>query len=92
MLNQVLHEIKNAKYGINLNELSRKLDIDRSTLDGMIQFWVQKGRLVDDDVRDNSCTTDLTGNCGTSCAGPSNCSHIMEMPKSYSLKITKNRQ
>jgi len=86
MLNQVLNEIKNSKNGLNLNELSRKLDVDRSALDGMIQFWVQKGRLVDEDAEEaNSCPTS-GGSCGASCSGPEGCAFVMEMPKSYSIR------
>ena len=85
MLNQVLNEIKNSKYGLNLNELSHKLDIDRSALDGMIQFWVQKGRLIDDDATEaKTCPT--SASCSTSCSGASACPFMMEMPKTYSIR------
>ena len=50
MLNQVLQEIKFAQSALNLSDLSRKLGVERSALDGMIQFWVRKGRLRDDDA------------------------------------------
>lgn len=90
MLNQVLHEIQNAKHGLNLNDLSRKLDVDRGALDGMIQFLVQKGRLVDDDLEEStSCAADAVGSCGSSCEGPDNCSYIMDMPKTYSITVLK---
>ena len=89
MLNQVLKEIENTKHGLNLNELSRKLDIDRGTLDGMIQFWVQKGRLVDDDAQADSCTTDGVGSCGSSCSGTDDCSFVAKMPKTYSISMPK---
>ena len=92
MLNQVLNEISTSKNGLNLNDLSRKLDIDRSALNGMIQFWVQKGRLVDDDAAEaNSCTTE-SGSCALSCtSGESGCPFVMEMPKSYSLTNLQER-
>lgn len=45
MLSQILHELKNAKGPVDLNELSRRLGVQRSALDGMIQFLVRKGRL-----------------------------------------------
>ncbi len=86
MLNQVLNEISSSKNGLNLNELSHKLDIDRSALNGMIEFWVQKGRLVNDDaIEENSCSPER-GGCGASCSGVDGCSFVMEMPKTYSLK------
>jgi len=87
MLNQVLKEIQNSKNGLNLNELSHKLNTDRSALNGMIQFWVRKGRLVDDDTEEvASCSSDVHGSCGSSCPGADSCPFVMEMPKSYSLK------
>ena len=90
MLNQVLHEIELSQNGLNLNELSRKLDIDRSALDGMIQFWVQKGRLIDDaSAESTTCATETS--CGASCSGESACPFVMEMPKSYSLSNLQER-
>ncbi len=85
MLNQVLNEIKLAKNGLNLNDLSRKLNIERSALKGMIQFWVQKGRLIDDDAAESEtcATADI---CGKSCSGESTCAFVIEMPKTYSIR------
>lgn len=86
MINQVLHEIENTQGALNMNELSRKLGVDRTALDGMIQFLVHKGYLVDDDAAQlaagDSCAT---GSCGGSCPGPSHCTFIAKMPKSYSV-------
>lgn len=90
MLNQVLLEIELARNGLNLSELSHKLDIDQSALDGMIQFWVQKGRLVDDDVEEgDSCST--IDSCGRSCTGKSTCAFAMKMPKTYSIANRKTQ-
>jgi len=86
MLTQVLLEIKSAQNSLNLSELSRKLDIDRSALDGMIQFWVRKGRLRDDDadlaVMTSTCSPP---SCGGSCAGMAVCPFVAKMPKTYSI-------
>ncbi|MBT3322921.1 MAG: hypothetical protein HN392_11620 [Anaerolineae bacterium] len=85
MLKKVLIEIENSKNGLNLNELSHKLNLDRSALNGMIEFWVQKGRLVDDDAEEAiSCSS----SCGSSCSSDDGlgCSFVMEMPKTYSLR------
>jgi len=49
MLNQVLQEIKSAQSALKLSDLSHKLGVERSALDGMIQFLVRKGRLRNDD-------------------------------------------
>ncbi|ABU60283.1 FeoC-like transcriptional regulator [Roseiflexus castenholzii] len=45
MLYQILEAIEQANGPISLNELSRQLQIDASALEGMIAFWVRKGRL-----------------------------------------------
>jgi hypothetical protein len=90
MLNQVLNEIKNSKNGINLRELSRKLNIEQGALNGMIQFWVQKGRLVDDDAAEVDSCSIASGSCGSSCSCPDSCPFVMEMPKSYSLRENIN--
>ncbi len=87
MLNQVLNEIKLAKNGLNLNDLSRKLNIERSALKGMIQFWVQKGRLIDDDAAESeTCATAKSCSLSSSCPGLGSCPFVMEMPKSYSIR------
>ena len=84
MLNQVLQEIEAAQGPLDLNELSRRLDVERGALDGMIQFWVRKGRLVDDlDESDSVCAT---GSC-SGCSGPQGCPYTMTMPRTYSLKL-----
>jgi len=86
MLNQVLQEIRSTQSVLNLGDLSRKLGIERSALDGMIQFWVRKGHLIDDDAAENqSGAVCPTGSCGASCRGTSNCAFITKMPKTYSI-------
>jgi hypothetical protein len=86
MLNQVLLEIETAQSALNLGDLSRKLGIERGALDGMIQFWVRKGRLVDDDAVEIAvgavCSSSV---CGSSCTGPANCAFVAKMPKTYSI-------
>ena len=89
MLQQVLQEVKSAQEPLNLNELARKLNIDPSALEGMIRFWVRKGRLKDDDVDTaaSSSMCDDTGRCGHTCPGPTGCPFVMTMPRTYSLKL-----
>jgi DNA-binding HxlR family transcriptional regulator len=45
MLSQILQELERADGAIDLNELSRRLGVQRSALDGMIETLVRKGRL-----------------------------------------------
>jgi hypothetical protein len=91
MLNQVLQEIKFAQSALNLSDLSHKLGIERSALDGMIQFWVRKGKLRDDDADLAAVmSTCSPPSCGGSCAGMATCPFIAKMPKTYSIPSQKN--
>jgi len=86
MLWQILHEVEAAQGPLDLNELSRRLDIERSALDGMIQFWVRKGRLVDDAVVAGQATTVCASHaCSRGCPGPQQCSFVLKMPRTITL-------
>ncbi|MCP4428693.1 MAG: hypothetical protein GY803_29760 [Chloroflexi bacterium] len=86
MLHQVLHEISQVNGPVMLTDLSRKLDIAPSALQGMIDFWVRKGRLKDDDAETKAAMTCGSG-CGSACMGMSSCSFIAKMPKTYSVPL-----
>jgi hypothetical protein len=83
MLTQILHEIETAQGPITVRELSRKLEIDPQALEGMLEFWVCKGRIQNDD-KVATCNSG-TGTCGSTCSGSKNCTFIAKMPKTYSL-------
>jgi len=89
MLNQILHTIEDASGPVNLNDLSRKLGIERSALEGMIQFWVRKGCLRDDDAdlaaEAAAMSNCASTSCGGSCAGMADCPFVAKMPKTYSI-------
>ena len=68
-------------------ELSRRLGIERSALEGMIAYWVQKGRLIDDD---GTACSPASGHCSTSCTGAADCAFVAKMPKSYTVKVVDN--
>jgi hypothetical protein len=91
MLNQVLQEIESTQGTLTLNDLSRKLGIERGVLDGMIQFWVRKGRLLDEDAVDSAASLECSGgSCGASCVGLAECAFVAKMPKTYSLPKDKS--
>ena len=83
MLNQVLREIETTRGPVTISELSYRLGVERSALESMIQFWVRKGRIQDDDAPSPGNTE--IGGCGTSCTGIADCVFITKMPKTYSL-------
>jgi len=76
MLHQVLDAFKAAQGPLSLDELARRLEIDRGALEGMIDFWVRKGRLIE--------TGGLAEDCVT-CHGRQGCPFVVPQPKSYAL-------
>jgi len=85
MLKQVLHEIEQARSSISISELSHRLGVEADALEGMIQFWVRKGRLkVDNDVNGGANCSCGTG--ANNCAPVSDCIFIAKMPKSYTIQ------
>jgi len=87
MLNQVLHEIENSQGPITIRELSRKLAIDPNVLEGMIQFWVRKGRITSDE----DLSSGENALCSKSCSGTSDCVYITKMPKTFSVPSKSNK-
>ena len=86
MLRQVLQELEMAQGPISLEELSRRLDIDRDALRGMIEFWVRRGRLQNhDDAMAAALAACPTGSCSGCRLGPQDCSFGTNMPRMYSL-------
>jgi hypothetical protein len=86
MLRQVLREIEQAQGTVNLNELAHRLDVEPSALEGMIAFWVRKGRLRDDDqAAVAALQTCASGSCATSCPGPQGCPLVVKLPRTFSL-------
>ena len=86
MLRQVLQELESAPGPVNINELSQKLGIERSALEGMIQFWVRKGRLkTGSQAATEMAELCTTGSCGCACAGPVECPYVITMPQTYTL-------
>ena len=86
MLRQVLQEIELARGPVNINELSQKLGIERSALEGMIEFWVRKGRLRGGS-QPTAALTEVctTGSCSCACSGPVECPYVIKMPQTYTV-------
>ena len=84
MLRQVLQELESSTGPVDLNALSRKLDVERSALEGMVAFWVRKGRLKDDYAAAlaGSCAR---GDCAASCPDADSCPLVTKLPRSFSL-------
>jgi len=86
MLRQVLQELESARSAVNLNDLGRKLGVERSALEGMIAYLVHKGKLRDDErAQEIAMGLCNSGSCGGSCPGPQGCPFVMKMPRTFSL-------
>lgn len=74
-LRQVLYAFEDAKAPYTLNQLARQLDMTPGMLDGMIHYWVRKGKL-------RPVHTSMACNA---CGSSSQCPFIMQMPSTYEL-------
>lgn len=81
MLHAVLAAVENAAGPVSLDRLGQQLGIAPAALQGMLDFWVRKGRLrrVDAGV-EAACGQ---GHCGISCPGPAACPFAATLPRSY---------
>ena len=64
MLSRILEEFKKVDGPLDLNELSRRMDVERSALDGVIQLLVRQGKLCEVGPGTNTCAN---------CAGHLSC-------------------
>ncbi len=82
MLQQVLREFEHAREPLNLRDLAHKLGVERSALEGMIDYWIRKGRLKDDSAQ-TVCSSCGSGSaCGSE---PQGCPFVGKMPRTISL-------
>lgn len=87
MLREVLQAVEVAEGPITLNELSSKLELDPRVLDGMLEHWSRRGKLVVDGARKTACAGNVTParcSCG-SATDKANCPFLIRLPKSYSI-------
>jgi hypothetical protein len=55
MLNEILAEFRKTKSPLDLKELSRKLDVEYSALEGMLQTLVRQGKLREISLGSETC-------------------------------------
>lgn len=91
MIKQILAEFDRADAPLDLDELSQRLNIQKSALQGMLATLVRQGKLKKD-----SETAGSDQSCGhlqcIGCAASSNCPFIGKMPASYSKAKTQSSQ
>jgi len=79
MLSQIIGEFRKSSGPLDLNELSRRLGVERSALEGMLQLLVRQGKLREVGSDTEACTH---------CAGRLSCTSIQMgnlMGKAYEL-------
>lgn len=86
MLTKVIREIEAASGTLSLRELGARLGVEQSALAGMLEFWMQKGRLRLEGGTDGLGAA-CAGACSTSCPGPAECALFVKLPKMYELRI-----
>ena len=75
VLRQVLTIFETADKPLSLPQIAHQLNISLEQLDGMIQYWVRKGK-----IRESGAVTE----CG-SCGRKGGCPFVMELPRSFEL-------
>jgi len=88
MLREVLHAIESADGPVHVAALSQQLGIERTALEGMIEYWVRRGRLQERAPAELLCAPSA-GHCGSTCAGAAGCPFVARMPKSYIIHAIK---
>lgn len=83
----VLHAIEDRGGPVSLRQLGLELGIEPDALQGMIDFWVQKGRLRLQGASEGAlCAVGGCGGCPAS--GPEACPILMHMPRRYEVTRT----
>lgn len=73
-LRQVLTYFEEGQETVSLNQMAQKLGIERPLLEGMIDYWVKRGKLRE--VGATACQT---------CGSTSHCPFVMTLPRRYEL-------
>ena len=75
-LREVLRAFETASGPLSLNDIARDLDITPGMLDGMIDYWVHKGKIR---------PTASSAACSSCASAKSCCTYSPAMPRSYVL-------
>ena len=74
-LRQVLTIFENADGPLSMTQIARELDVSVPRLEGMLRYWVRKGKLRE---------TGSAANCGT-CGSAGACPFVLDLPRGYEL-------
>lgn len=88
MLARLLDELEASTEPLSVDALSRRLDLQPSAVEGMLDELVRMGRLRRDDPG-VACTlsrTDQEGTpCGNTCGPVSGCPLVVRLPRSFEV-------
>jgi hypothetical protein len=76
MLRRVLTAFEETGEPRSLNDMARELEVTPGMLQGMIEYWVRRGRLREAGSTFSNCQT-----CGTA----DGCPFVVRMPRRYEL-------
>jgi hypothetical protein len=71
-LRQILKEISEARGGVGIDDIARKVGVTRDEADAMVDYWVRKGRLSVDDLA-AACPSGGCGGCAQGVNGTPGC-------------------
>ncbi|MCA9914931.1 MAG: hypothetical protein KC496_16370 [Anaerolineae bacterium] len=75
-LREVLNHFSDQSAPISLTRMAREMNLQPGVLQGMIEYWVRKGKLREVNTSGDNCTT-----CGVKGA----CPFIVNLPRYYEL-------
>lgn len=85
MLSRILEEIRAAQGPLSIRELSRKLDVQPSALEGMLLQLLRMGKLeVENSIPEGESCSTCAG-----CAGVNDCPFIFRSPQRFRLPDEK---
>jgi len=91
MLREILSEFDRVDAPLDLDELSDRLNIQKSALQGMLSTLVRQGKLVKEDAGGAPAQGEVcSGFQCMGCASASGCPFIGKMPSSYSKAKTQS--
>jgi hypothetical protein len=85
MLKAIIEAIKREKAPLSLEGLSERLDVDRSALEGMLDYLVQKGIISDLQGTYAPPAQGCQGFSCKDCPASGKCPFIMQQPRSFTI-------
>lgn len=87
MLRELLQRVEAAEGPVSLAELGRELGVEPAALDGMLQYWVCRGRLAVEGRPGAVCASAGAAACHCgSCPGAAECPFIARLPLTYRVR------